>query len=100
MLMLKPRRSASLGRHLQLPRVALRVPGLGVRDRRPFATAGEDRRPTLSWLRQLPVDGEPAAVVEIVKRYGQWMSRVEIPKLFASMRGENSTLLRQGVFSQ
>ena len=36
--------------------------------RRPFAAPGEDRRPTLSWPRQLPVDGTPAEVVEIVER--------------------------------
>jgi haloalkane dehalogenase len=58
--------------------------------RRPFAAAGEDRRPTLSWPRQLPiagepaevVGGEPAAVVEIVERNAEWMSQIDIPKLF------------------
>lgn len=50
--------------------------------RRPFATPGEDRRPTLSWPRQLPIDGEPADVVEIVERNAEWMSQVDIPKLF------------------
>ncbi len=38
--------------------------------------------PTLSWPRQLPIDGEPAEVVEIVQRNAQWMSQVDIPKLF------------------
>ena len=37
--------------------------------RQPFATAGEDRRPTLSWPRNLPVDGEPADVVAVVNDY-------------------------------
>ena len=32
--------------------------------RRPFASPGEDRRPTLSWPRQIPIDGEPADVVD------------------------------------
>lgn len=50
--------------------------------RRPFTTPGEDRRPTLSWPRQLPIDGEPAEVVEIVERNAEWMAQVEIPKLF------------------
>jgi haloalkane dehalogenase len=50
--------------------------------RRPFARAGEDRRPTLSWPRQIPVDGEPADVVQIVSSYAGWMSRTDIPKLF------------------
>jgi haloalkane dehalogenase len=52
--------------------------------RRPFASPGEDRRPTLSWPRQLPIDGEPAEVVEIVERNAEWMSEVGIPKLFIS----------------
>jgi haloalkane dehalogenase len=50
--------------------------------RRPFAAPGEDRRPTLSWPRQLPIDGEPAEVVEIVERNTEWMSQAAIPKLF------------------
>lgn len=50
--------------------------------RRPFAAPGEDRRPTLSWPRQLPIDGEPAEVVEVVERNTKWMSKVDIPKLF------------------
>ena len=41
--------------------------------RRPFAEAGEDRRPTLSWPRELPIGGEPAAVVEIVQSYADWL---------------------------
>ena len=50
--------------------------------RRPFAEAGEDRRPTLSWPRQIPIDGEPADVVEIVQSYADWLSVSKIPKLF------------------
>jgi haloalkane dehalogenase len=50
--------------------------------RRPFANAGEDRRPTLSWPRQIPIDGEPADVVEIVQSYADWLSESKIPKLF------------------
>jgi len=52
--------------------------------RRPFAAAGEDRRPTLTWPRQIPIDGEPADVVEIVQAYGDWLSTSEIPKLFVN----------------
>lgn len=48
----------------------------------PFAEAGEDRRPTLSWPRQIPIDGEPADVVEIVQSYADWLSASKIPKLF------------------
>jgi haloalkane dehalogenase len=50
--------------------------------RRPFAKPGEARRPTLSWPRQLPFDGEPADVIEIVTAYGEWLSRSDIPKLY------------------
>ena len=50
--------------------------------RRPFLNAGEDRRPMLSWPREIPLDGEPSAVAEIVEAYGQWMETVEFPKLF------------------
>ena len=50
--------------------------------RRPFINTGEDRRPTLSWPRQIPVEGEPEDVVEIVKTYGKWLSESNLPKLF------------------
>ena len=50
--------------------------------RRPFANAGEDRRPTLTWPRQIPIEGEPAEVVELVEAYGKWLSQCEVPKLF------------------
>ena len=50
--------------------------------RAPFTTPGEDRRPTLSWPRQLPIEGEPASVVAIVDDYGRWLAESPIPKLF------------------
>jgi haloalkane dehalogenase len=50
--------------------------------RRPFAEPGEGRRPTLTWPRQLPIDGEPADVTEIVTAYGKWLSGSSIPKLY------------------
>jgi len=50
--------------------------------RRPFATPGEDRRPTLTWPRQIPIDGEPADVVEVVEDYSAWLAGSPIPKLF------------------
>ena len=49
--------------------------------RRPFLKPGEDRRPTLSWPRQIPLAGEPADVVEIVTSYGEWLAESELPKL-------------------
>jgi len=50
--------------------------------RRPFFNPGEDRRPTLTWPREIPIYGEPKDVVEIVGNYGRWMERAPIPKLF------------------
>ncbi|MAI49809.1 MAG: haloalkane dehalogenase [Rhodospirillaceae bacterium] len=50
--------------------------------RRPFDVPGEDRRPTLTWPRQIPIAGEPANVVEIVQSYADWMNTCDIPKLF------------------
>jgi len=50
--------------------------------RRPFANSGEDRRPTLTWPRQIPIAGEPADVVDIVGQYSAWLAETEIPKLF------------------
>lgn len=49
--------------------------------RRPFVEPGEARRPTLTWPRQLPIDGEPADVVKIVTASGQWLSQSPVPKL-------------------
>jgi haloalkane dehalogenase len=50
--------------------------------RRPYLEPGESRRPTLTWPREIPVEGEPADVVEIVARYGEWLSASDVPKLF------------------
>jgi haloalkane dehalogenase len=50
--------------------------------RRPFLNTGEERRPTLTWPRQIPLNGDPTDVVEIVESYGKWMSENTIPKLF------------------
>jgi haloalkane dehalogenase len=50
--------------------------------RRPYREAGESRRPTLTWPRQIPLGGEPADVVELVERYGEWLAASDVPKLF------------------
>lgn len=50
--------------------------------RRPFLEPGEDRRPTLTWPRQIPIDGEPADVVSVAQAYADWLSTSDIPKLF------------------
>ena len=42
-----------------------------------------DRQPTLNWPRQIPIDGEPSHMVDLVASYGEWMaSNQELPKLF------------------
>jgi haloalkane dehalogenase len=50
--------------------------------RRPYLEQGEGRRPTLTWPQEIPIDGEPAAVVEVVQQYGRWLSESDVPKLF------------------
>lgn len=50
--------------------------------RRPYVAEGETRRPTLTWPRQIPIEGEPADVVEIVQSYADWLSTSEVRKLF------------------
>jgi haloalkane dehalogenase len=60
--------------------------------RGPFRNAGEDRRPTLSWPRNIPVEGEPADVVAIVEEYGAWLSQSDVPKLF--VKAEPGALIR------
>ena len=52
--------------------------------RRPFANPGEDRRPTLTWPRQIPIEGEPEDVHQIVSDYAQWLPETEFPKLFVN----------------
>jgi haloalkane dehalogenase len=59
--------------------------------RKPYVEAGESRRPTLTWPRQIPVDGEPADVVAIVNEYAQWLSGSPVPKLF--INAEPGTIL-------
>ena len=46
-------------------------------------TKAADRQPTLNWPRQIPIDGEPPHMVDLVTSYGEWMaSNQELPKLF------------------
>jgi haloalkane dehalogenase len=52
--------------------------------RRPFTGSREDRWPTLAWPREIPIDGEPLAVVERVTGYADWMAQNGIPKLFVN----------------
>jgi haloalkane dehalogenase len=76
-----------------LPKAILRT--LSVEEmaeyRRPFAEPGEGRRPTLTWPRQIPIDGEPADVVAIVAASADWLSTSGVPKLF--FRAEPGAIL-------
>jgi haloalkane dehalogenase len=60
--------------------------------RRPYLEPGEGRRPTLTWPREIPVEGEPADVVEIVRGYGEWLAQSDLPKLFVN--AEPGAILR------
>src|SRR5260370_40939292 len=50
--------------------------------RRPFAEPGEGRRPTLSWPREILIEGEPADVAAIAAAYADWLATSGVPKLF------------------
>ncbi|HJL81179.1 MAG: haloalkane dehalogenase [Candidatus Neomarinimicrobiota bacterium] len=50
--------------------------------RRPFTNEGEDRRPTLSWPREIPINNYPENVCAIVNQYAEWMQTNDLPKLF------------------
>lgn len=52
--------------------------------RRPYLEPGESRRPTLTWPREIPIEGEPADVHEIVAAYNRWLAECPIPKLFVN----------------
>ena len=49
---------------------------------KPYENAGEDRRPTLTWPREIPIAGEPKSLVDISSTYAEFMSNSPIPKLF------------------
>jgi haloalkane dehalogenase len=51
--------------------------------RKPFVQR-EDRWPTLTWPREIPIAGEPADVVAIAAAYSQWLAASDIPKLFVN----------------
>lgn len=51
--------------------------------RRPFPNR-EDRWPTLTWPRQIPVAGDPADVTKIATEYADWMAKNDLPKLFVN----------------
>ena len=52
--------------------------------RAPFREAGEARRPTLTWPREIPIEGEPADMVALVQDYADWLATSDLPKLFVN----------------
>lgn len=52
--------------------------------RKPYLEPGESRRPTLTWPRELPIEGEPADVAQIVDGYARWLANSMVPKLFVN----------------
>jgi len=43
---------------------------------------GKDRRPALTWLRQIPIEGETPEVVRVATDCGRWLAESRIPKAF------------------
>jgi len=69
--------------------------------RAPYLQPGESRRPTLTWPRQIPFDGEPGDVHAIVEAYSGWLAAAgDLPKLFinadpgAILRGATADFVR------
>ena len=54
--------------------------------RRRYVEAGESRRPTLTWPREIPIEGEPADVASVVQGYADWLSTSAVPKLFVNAK--------------
>jgi len=52
--------------------------------RRPFLEPGESRRPTLTWPREIPIEGVPADVNEIASSYNSWLRTSSVAKLFVN----------------
>jgi haloalkane dehalogenase len=62
--------------------------------RRPFAEPGEGRRPTLTWPREIPIEGEPADVTAIAAAYADWLATSRVPKLL--VKAEPGLLIAGG----
>ena len=59
---------------------------------------GEGRRPTLTWPRQIPIEGEPADVVQVVEDYVGWLAASDVPKLFINAEPGSILVGRQREF--
>jgi haloalkane dehalogenase len=68
--------------------------------RRPYLEAGESRRPTLSWPRMIPIDGEPADVHDAIAGYSDWLAGpASPPKLFVDADPGSILIGRQRAFA-
>ena len=65
--------------------------------RQTVPSPGEDRRPTLSWPRNIPMDGEPAKVAAVVEDYGAWLAKSDVPKLFINAEPGRSARRIRGI---
>ena len=59
----------------------------------PYPTR-ESRRPLLAWARQMPIDGEPAGLVERIEAFDAWLATSqEVPKLLMTFEGSPTLLI-------
>jgi len=49
--------------------------------RRPWTSLGELRRPTLTWVQEVPLLGQPSDVYEVIENYTSWLASSPVPKL-------------------
>lgn len=49
--------------------------------RKPYLEPGEGRRPTLTWPRQIPIEGEPADVTAALEANCEWLQQSPVRKL-------------------
>ncbi len=52
--------------------------------RKPYLEPGEGRRATLTWPRQIPIQGVPADVAAVCEANCAWLESSDVPKLFFS----------------
>ncbi len=68
--------------------------------RRPYRNPGEDRRPTLTWPREIPIEGYPSDVLKVIEENNAWLAESPLPKLFinsepgAVLIGEHRDMVR------
>jgi haloalkane dehalogenase len=62
------------------------------RYREPYADPAS-RKPTWRWPNEIPIEGEPADVVEIVQAYSEWFGKSDVPKLL--LRAQPGAIMRE-----